>query len=116
MANKNNGKMLYTLYLITAIVLAIVLIIYYTTPWIKNLITYYKETRGDVITSDIIESPKKLEEGISSLRMEDKETISLEPRILVFVPEMYAGKEISDNSSEIAIINGLLKAGFVVSN
>lgn len=116
MANKNNGKMLYTLYLITAIVLAIVLIIYYTTPWIKNLITYYKETRGGVITSDIIEGPKKLEEGVSSLRMEDKETISLEPRILVFVPEMHAGKEISDNSTEIAIINGLLKAGFVVIN
>ncbi len=116
MANKNNGKMLYTVYLITAIVLAIVLIIYYTTPWIKNLSTYYKETRGDVITSEIIEGPKKLEEGVSSLRMEDKETISLEPRILVFVTEMHAGKEISDNSAEIAIINGLLKADFVVIN
>jgi hypothetical protein len=29
---------------------------------------------------------------------------------------MHAGKEISDNSTEIAIINGLLKAGFVVIN
>lgn len=111
-----NEKMLYKIYLITAIVLAIVLIIYYTTPWIKNLITYYKETKGDVITTEIIESTKKIEEGVDSLRIKDKETISLKPRILVFVPEMHAGKEISDNSTEIAIINGLLKAGFLVVN
>lgn len=116
MANKNNEKMLYKVYLITAIVLAIVLIIYYTTPWIKDLSTYYKGTKRDVITNEIIEGPEKIEEGNDSLRIKDKETISLEPRILVFVPEMYAGKEISDNSTEIAIINGLLKAGFVVIN
>jgi len=119
-ANKNNEKMLYKVYLIASIVLAIVLIIYYTTPWIKNLITYYKGTKGDVITSEIIESSEKIEEGIRSLiiedRIEDKETISLEPRILAFIPETHAGKEISDNSAEIAIINGLLKAGFVVTN
>ena len=109
MANKNNKKMLYKLFLITAIVLAIVSIIYYTTPWIKNL-----------ITDEIIEGPEKIEEDTHSLRIEDtiedKETISLEPRILVFVTEMHAGKEVSDNSTEIAIINGLLKAGFVVIN
>jgi len=118
MANKNNGKMLYTVYLVTAIVLTIVLIIYYTTPWIKNLIAYYKDTKGDVITNEIIEGPKKIEEGDYSLKNKDKdkETISLEPRILVFIPEMHAGKEISDNSTEIAVINGLLKAGFVVIN
>ena len=120
MTNKNNEKMLYKAYLIASIVFAVVSIIYYTTPWIKNLITYYKETKGDIITSKIIESSEKIEEGIGSLiiedRIEDKETISLEPRILVFVTEMHAGKEISDNSTEIAIINGLLKAGFVVIN
>jgi len=116
MANKNNGKTLNKVYLITSIVLAIVSIIYITTPWIKNLITYYRETKGDIITSETIEGPKKIEEGIQSLRIEDKEPISLEPRILVFITEVYAGKEISDNSTEIAIINGLLKAGFVVTN
>ncbi|MCJ7789974.1 MAG: toll/interleukin-1 receptor domain-containing protein [Candidatus Atribacteria bacterium] len=116
MTNKNNEKMLYKIYLIASIVLAIVLIIYYTTPWIKDFITYYKETKGDVITNKIIEGSEKIEEGIHSLGIKDKEIISLEPRILVFVPEMYAGKEISDNSAEIAIINGLLKAGFVVIN
>jgi len=116
MTNKNNGKILNKVYLIASIVLAIVSIIYITTPWIKNLITYYKETKGDVITGETIEGPKKIEEGIQSIRIEDKETISLEPRILVFVTEMHAGKEISDNSAEIAIINGLLKAGFVVVN
>jgi len=116
MANKNNEKMLYKVYLIASIVLAIVLIIYYTTPWIKNLITYYKGTKGDVITSEIIESSEKIKEGIRSLIIEDKETISLEPRILAFIPETHAGKEISDNSAEIAIINGLLEAGFVVTN
>ena len=116
MANKNNGKTLNKVYLITSIVLAIVSIIYITTPWIKNLITYYRETKGDIITSETIEGPKKIEEGIQSLRIEDKEPISLEPRILVFITEMHAGKEISDNSTEIAVINGLLKAGFVVVN
>lgn len=116
MANKNNEKMLYKIYLITAIVLAIVLIIYYTTPWIKGFIADYKETKGDVVTNETIESSEKIEEGSRSLKIKDKETISLEPRILVFVPEMHAGKEISDNSTEIAIINGLLKAGFVVVN
>jgi hypothetical protein len=120
MTNKNNEKMLYKAYLIASIVFAVVSIIYYTTPWIKNLITYYKETKGDIITSKIIESSEIIEEGIGSLiiedRINDKETISLEPRILVFAPETYAGKEISDNSAEIAIINGLLKAGFVVIN
>ncbi len=116
MANKNFYKILKKVYLIASIVLTIVLIIYYTTPWIKNFITYYKETKGDEITSEIIEGPKKIDEGVYSLKVKDKETISLEPRILVFVPEMHAGKEISDNSTEIAIINGLLKAGFVVIN
>jgi len=120
MANKNFYKILKKIYLIASIVLAIVSIIYYTTPWIKNLITYYKETEGDIITSEIIESSEKIEEGIGSLiiedRIKDKKTINLEPRILVFVPETHAGKEISDNSTEIAIINGLLKAGFVVIN
>ena len=116
MANKNNGKTLNKVYLITSIVLAMVSIIYITTPWIKNLITYYRETKGDIITSETIEGPKKIEEGIQSLRIEDKETISLEPRILAFVSEMHAGKEITDNSAETAIINGLLKAGFVVIN
>lgn len=120
MANKNNKKILKKVYLIASIVLTIALIIYYKTPWIKNLIAYYKGTRGDVTTSEIIESPKKIEEGVCSLiiedRIEDKEPISLEPRILVFIPEAHAGKEITDNSTEIAIINGLLKAGFVVTN
>ena len=116
MANKNNEKMLYKVYLITAIVLAIVLIIYYTTPWIKDLIAYFKETKGDVITNETIESSEKIEEGSRSLKIKDKEAISLEPRILVFITEMHAGKEISDNSTEIAVINGLLKAGFVVVN
>jgi hypothetical protein len=119
-ASKNNKKNLNKVYLIVSIALAIVLIIYYTTPWIKSLITYYKETKGDIITSEIIETSEKIEKDIGSLiiedRIKDKETISLEPRIVVFVPEMYAGKEISDNSTEIAIINGLLKAGFVVIN
>ncbi len=115
MANKKFDKILKKVYLIASIVLAIVSIIYITTPWIKNLITY-KETKGDVITSEIIEGPKKIGEGIQGLRIKDKETISLEPRILVFVTEMHAGKEISDNSAEIAIINGLLKTGFVVVN
>ena len=116
MARTKFEKILYIVSSITAIVLTIVLIIYYTTPWIKNLIAYYKETKGDVITTETIEGPKKIEEGDYSLKNKDKETISLEPRILVFVPEMHAGKEISDNSTEIAIINGLLKAGFVVIN
>ena len=120
MANKNNDKILNKVYLIASIILAIVSIIYYTTPWIKNLVTYYKETKRDIATIEIIESPKKIEEGVRSLifedRIEDKETIILEPRILVFVTEMHAGKEISDNPTEIAIINGLLKAGFVIIN
>lgn len=116
MARTKFEKILYIVSSITAIVLTIVLIIYYTTPWIKNLIAYYKETKGDVITTETIEGPKKIEEGDYGLKNKDKETISLEPRILVFVPEMHAGKEISDNSTEIAIINGLLKAGFVVIN
>jgi hypothetical protein len=116
MTNKNNEKLLYKVYLIASIVMAVVLIIYYTTPWIKDFITYYKETRGNIITNEIIEDSEKIEEGIHSLGIKDKETISLEPRILVFVPEMHAGKEISDNLAEIAIINGLLKAGFVVIN
>ncbi len=117
MANKNFDKILKKVYLIASIVLTIVLIIYYTTPWIKNLLTDYKEIKGDVITNEItIEGPKKIEEGDYSFKNKDKETISLEPRILVFVPEMHVGKEISDNSTEIAIINGLLKAGFVVIN
>ena len=118
MANKDSEKILNKVYLIISIVLAIVSIIYMTTPWIKNLITYYKGTKVDVTTSEIIESSEKIEEGIGSLiiedRIEDKKTINLEPRILVFVPEMHAGKEISDNSAEIAIINGLLQTGFVV--
>ncbi len=116
MANTNNWKMLKKVALIITIVSGIVGIIHYTTPWIKGLITDYKEIKGDVITNEIVEGPEKIEEGIDSLRIKDKETISLEPRILVFVPEMHAGKEISDNSTEIAIINGLLKAGFVVIN
>lgn len=116
MARTKFEKILYIVSSITAIVLTIVLIIYYTTPWIKNLIAYYKETKGDVITTETIEGPKKIEEGDYSLKNKDKETIYLEPRILVFVPEMHAGKEISDNSTEIAIIKGLLKAGFVVIN
>jgi len=116
MASKNNGKMLYKLYLIASTVMAIVLIIYYTTPWIRNFITYHEETKGDITTNEIKEYSEKIEEGTHSLEIKDKETISLEPRILVFVPETHAGKEISDNSAEIAIINGLLKAGFVVIN
>jgi hypothetical protein len=119
MANKDSEKALNKVYLITSIVLAIVSIIYMTTPWIKNLVTYYKGTKGDIVTSEIIESSEKMEEGIRSLtiedRIEDKVTINLKPRILVFIPETHAGKEISDNSAEIAIINGLLKAGFVVT-
>jgi len=91
-----------------------------TTPWIKNLVTYYKGTKGDIVTSEIIESSEKTEEDIRSLtiedRIEDKETINLKSRILVFIPETHGEKEISDNSAEIAIINGLLKAGFVVTN
>jgi len=120
MANKDSEKTLNKVYLITSIVLAIVSIIYMTTPWIKNLVTYYKGTKGDIVTSEIIESSEKIEEGIGSLiiedRIEDKETIGLEPRILTFIPETHAGIEILDNSAEIAIINGLLKAGFVVTN
>jgi len=115
MARTKFEKILYIVSSITAIVLTIVLIIYYTTPWIKNLIAYYKETKEDVITTEIIEGPKKIEEGDYSLKIKDKEIISLEPRILVFVPEMHAGKEISDKSAEIAVINGLLKAGFVIN-
>jgi len=75
-------------------------------------ITVYKETKGHVVTYEIIEGSEKIEEGIYSLRI--KATICLEPRILVFIPEVHAGKEVSDNSAEIAIINGLLKAGFAV--
>lgn len=117
MANTNNWKMLKKVALIITIVSGIVGIIHYTTPWIKGLITDYKEIKGDVITNEIIiEGSEKIEEGIHSLRIEDKETISLEPRILVFITEMHAGKEISDNSAETAIINGLLRAGFVVTN
>ncbi|MCK4309543.1 MAG: hypothetical protein KAW42_06175, partial [Candidatus Atribacteria bacterium] len=118
MARTKFEKILYIVSSITGIVLTIILIIYYTTPWIKNLIVYYKETKGDVITNEIeiIEDPEKIEEVDYSLKIKDKETRSLEPSILVFVPEMHAGKEISDNSTEIAIINGLLKAGFVVIN
>lgn len=116
MARTKFEKILYIVSSITAIVLTIVLIIYYTTPWIKGLSTYFKGTKRDVITNEIVEGPEKIEEDTDSLTIKDKETISLEPRILVFVPEMHAGKEISDNSTEIAIINGLLKAGFVVIN
>jgi len=120
MANKDSEKTLNKVYLITSIVLAIVSIIYMTTPWIKNLVTFYKGTKGDIVTSEIIEKSEKIEEGIRSLtiedRIEDKETINLKPRILVFIPETHAGKGISDNSAEIAIINGLLKAGFLITN
>jgi len=120
MANKNNDKTLNKIYLITSIVLAIVSIIYMTTPWIKNLVTFYKGTKGDIVTSEIIEKSEKMEEDIRSLtiegKIESKETINLKLRILVFIPETHTGKEISDNSAEIAIINGLLKAGFVVTN
>ena len=102
MANKNNEKMLNKVYLIASIVLTIVLIIYYTTPWIKGLITDYKEIKGDVTTNEIIiENSEKMEEDIRSLtiedRIEDKETINLKSRILVFIPETHAGKERTDN-------------------
>jgi hypothetical protein len=66
MANKNFDKILKKVYLIASIVLAVVSTIYITTPWIKNLLTDYKEIKGDVITNEIIEVSEKIEEGNDS--------------------------------------------------
>ena len=78
----------------------------------KLEIAVYKESKGHVVTYEIIEGSEKIEGGIYNLRI--KATICLEPRILVIIPEKYKGKEISDHSAETAIIDGLLKAHFSV--
>ena len=100
--------MLYKVYLITAIVLAIVLIIYYTTPWIKGLITDYKETKGDIITGEIIESSEKIEEGYPSLENVDKALKSLVLGNIAF----NAPEEIQWNNT--AVIELLLSLSFSV--
>lgn len=78
----------------------------------KLEIFVYKETKGHVVTYEIIEGSEKREGNVYELKI--RAVICLEPRILVIVPEMYARREIADPAAETAIINGLLKAGFSV--
>ncbi|MCJ7649036.1 MAG: hypothetical protein MUP85_10510 [Candidatus Lokiarchaeota archaeon] len=78
----------------------------------KLEITVYKESKGHVVTYEIVEDSEKTEGGIYSLRI--NATICLEPRILVLIPEKHNGKEVIDRIVESTIIDGLLKAGFSV--
>jgi len=78
----------------------------------KLQITVYKETKGHVVTYEVIKGSEEREGNVYQLKI--KAVICLEPRILVIIPEIYAKREIPDPAAETAIINGLLEAGFSV--